>query len=51
MVIGYTDYLDIFHTDRQCPTLSEPVIEIPESKALKWGYEYCPDCVSRSDAN
>lgn len=46
MVIGYTGDDDQFHGDEDCPHLSGTAREIPETKALKWGYDYCLECVA-----
>ena len=46
-VIGYTDHRYVFHEDVGCDALSDPVKRIPETKALKWNYDYCSECVDR----
>lgn len=41
---GYTGAEDEFHDDVDCDRLRGSVKSLPETKALKWGIGYCPDC-------
>lgn len=41
---GYTGSNDLFHDRVGCPILLDPAQSIPETKAMKWDINYCPEC-------
>lgn len=47
-MIGYTGYHDVFHATEACDELTGTIQRIPETKALKWDYTYCDECIDRT---
>ena len=47
-MMGVGDDSWVFHVNPDCENIDDAVFALPESKALKWDYDLCKNCMDVS---